>query len=255
MNDKSRRTLALLCALAACAGVSACGSSSKSPSKTTPTTTTTAAAGSPERAQAKAALVPWTKADVKLNKAIIRWNANEPRDGRAHDVLAVRRDAYDYRNGIYNFDIAIRKINFPTSVEPDVNTLLDTNRKKIAALDGMSQSSGTSVIQRYFLKAKAADVTGAANRVYHDLLGLAGAATPAPSSGASSETDKLANALLKAKQQTGAKGPKDAKCAAKLLMKTLTAGQRQQIEAGVIPQQGRVSNAIGAALLTCQLTG
>jgi hypothetical protein len=254
MNVEPARAVALLCSVVASVGVTACGSSSK-PSPSTPTSSTTSSSGSADQAQAKAALPKWRTADAKLNKAIEGWNANGPRDGRAGDVLAVRRDAYNYRNGIYTFDIAIRKIDFPSSVQPDVNTLLDTTKKKVAALDGMSQSSGKAAIERYFVKEQAADVTGAANRVYGDLTNLAGGSPPSSSSAGSSEVDKIANGLLKAKAQSGAKGPKDARCAAKLLVKDLTPSQAQQIEAGNIPQSGRFSNAIGAALLTCQVGG
>jgi hypothetical protein len=254
VNVKPGHAVALLCTIVTGAAVTGCGSSSK-PSPSTPAPTTkNSSGGTAERAQAKSALTKWTAADVKLNKAILRWNRTEPRDGRAGNVLAVRRDAYNYRNGIYTFDLAIRKIDFPASIRADVNTLLDTTRKKVAALDGMSQSNSKAAIQRSFVKAQAADVTGAANRVYHELAGLAGVSA-SPSTGGSSEVDKIANGLLKAKAQSGAKGPKDAKCAAKLLVKDLTPAQAQQIEAGKIAQKGSLSNAIGAALLTCQLRG
>jgi hypothetical protein len=254
MNVKPACAVALAACTVAGAAVSGCGSSSK-PSPSTPApATTSSSGGTAERTQAKSALTEWIAADVKLNKAILRWNKTGPRDARAVNLLGLRRDAYNYRNGIYRFDLAIRKIAFPASVQPDVNTLLDTTKKKVAALDGMAQSSGKAAIQRYFLKQEAADLTGDANRVYDELTRLArGAASPP--AGASSEVDKIANGLLKAKAQSGAKGPKDATCAAKLLVKDLTPAQAQQIEAGNIPQTGRTSNAIGAALLTCQLRG
>jgi hypothetical protein len=145
------RRLALIALIAVLAvGLAACGSSSKKPSKpTTPASESSAAT----KAEAKTALDRWLSLTPKINTAFRTYGSTEPAHAKARDALAVRRDAYNLRLAVYDFDIAVRKIKFPATMQTKVNSLLDTTKAMVAALDGVSQSSKTADIDRNIKKA------------------------------------------------------------------------------------------------------
>lgn len=166
--------LALIASVALLAApLAACGSSSKDKSSSAGTTTKTTT-GANETAQAKTALATWVSLTPKLNAAFHRYGKDEPAHAQKHDVYAVRRDAYDLRNAVYRFDIAIRKIKFPASTQTDVNSVLDTTKRLVAALDGVSQSGKVATIDRNVKRANAQlkpleDTTGKVNNELHRL--------------------------------------------------------------------------------------
>jgi hypothetical protein len=250
-----KRLALLICLVAFASALAACGGSdNKNESSSTGTTSTTAASDA-ERPQAKAALTKWITLTEKLDAAGKKYGTDEPQHAHEQNLLAMRRDGYDLRNAIYRFDLAVRKVEFPPSLQPRVNELLTTTGKMVAALDGMSQSSKAEDVNGYIRKANAIDLKTAVNTLNVDLHKTAGEPLPTASTGAGgSEADKVAAGLLKAKAQSGAKGPDDAACAGKELVegKTLDQAELDKIAAGEIPQSGPASNAVGAALVVCQ---
>jgi hypothetical protein len=253
MTRRPQQLFVIACAALLVAGLSACGGSSKKSSSTKPTATT--ASASSERAEAKAAVAPWQGELSKVKKAFARYGVDEPAHVRQHNLLGERRDAYNLRNGVYRFDLAIRKIKFPASMQTNVNALLDGTKKLVAALDGMSQSSKVADINKFIKQSNGINLTPLARAIDQDLSRLSGvpvAQQPSSSGSGSSDTTKLADALLRFKTKTGAKAPADALCAAKLMIKKLRRADLQTIESGNIPQSGSLSNEIGASLLACQ---
>jgi hypothetical protein len=164
--------LALLaCAALLVAGLSACGGSSKKSSSTKPAATT---ASSSERSEAKAAVAPWHAQLAKVKRAFARYGVDEPAHVRQHNLLGERRDAYNLRNGVYRFDLAVRKVKFPASMQSDVNALLDGTKKLVAALDGMSQSSKVADINKYIRQSNAINLSPLARTIDQDLSRLSG---------------------------------------------------------------------------------
>jgi hypothetical protein len=253
MTSRFRNVVVLACAALLVAGLSACGGSSKKSSSSKPTSTT--ASASPERAEAEAAATPWHTELAKVKRAFARYGSDEPAHVRQHNLLGERRDAYNLRNGVYRFDLAVRKIKFPASMQTDVNALLDGTKKLVATLDKMSSSSKVADINRYIRASNAINLSPLARTIDQDLSRLSGvpiANQPSSSGAGSSDTTKLADALLRFKAKTGAKASTDALCAAKLMIKKLSKADLQTIESGNIPRTGPLSNEIGAALLACQ---
>lgn len=257
MHLRVHRLALLVCALALVASLSACGGSSKkkaAPPKPFTTGSTTATAS--DKAAATAAVAPWKSELAKVVVAFRRYGVDEPAHARQHNLLAERRDAYDLRNGVYRFDLAVRKIKFPSSMQDDVNSLLTGTGRLVSALDGMSQSSKVEDVNRFIKKSNGINLTPLAAKISKDLSALSGQQVAQPSSSAgSSEASKLAAALLKYKSQTGAKSTADAACAAKLMLKDVKSADAAAIESGNIPKSGRLYNEIGASLLACQAGG
>lgn len=253
MTLRLQQLLVIACAALLVSSLAACGGSSKKSSSTKPAATT--ASASSERAEAEAAASPWHAQLAKVKKAFARYGVDEPAHVRQHNLLGERRDAYNLRNGVYRFDLAIRKIKFPASMQTDVNALLDGTKKLVAALDGMSQSSKVADINRYIKASNAINLSPLARTIDQDLSRLSGvpvAQQPSSTGSSSSDTTKLADALLRFKAKTGAKAPADALCAAKLMIKKLSKADLQTIVSGNIPRSGPLSNEIGASLLACQ---
>jgi hypothetical protein len=245
------RQLAQIAAIAAIAvGIAACGSSSKKPSKPN---TTPSESSATSKAEAKTALDRWLSLTPKLNTAFSTYGSTEPAHAKVHDTLAVRRDAYNLRLAVYDFDIAVRKIKFPATMQTKVNSLLDTTKTMVAALDGVSQSSKTPDIDRNIRKANTQlrPLEERAQAINLELHHLAGRPLQT-SQGAGPEVSRVAAGLLKDPSKSGAKGQLDATCAARLMVKKLSKADLDTVAAGVIPKSGRLSNEIGASLLACQ---
>ena len=153
LRTMTSKLACIACVAALAAPLAACGGSSKGKSTSDATTSTSTTSSSADKTQAKTALAKWVTLTPKLNAAFKKYGKDEPAHAHKHDVYAVRRDAYDLRNAVYRFDISIRKIKFPTSVQTDVNSVLDTTKKIVAALDGVSQSGKVATIDRNVRKA------------------------------------------------------------------------------------------------------
>jgi len=161
---------AIALSLGACGGSSDKKDDSNGPAKPSASDTSARA----NKARAFSARDKWNPQVDKLNAAIKRYGRDEPAHARAHDVLAVRRDGYDYRNAIYRFDIQLRKIKFPEEMQESVNALLKADLHIIAALDGMSQSSHTENVDKYIRRANAVDLSGAVDTVASQLRAATG---------------------------------------------------------------------------------
>lgn len=257
MTARFKLLAAIACLVALALTIAACGSDSKNKESSgsgTPAATSDAASGS-ERAQAKTALATWLTLTGKLNAAGQKYGTDEPQHAQEKNLLAIRRDGYDLRNAIYGFDLAVRKVKFPGSLEPRVNSLLETTRSMVAALDGLSQASRAEDVNSYIRKANAIDLKDAVNTLNEELHRLAGrplATADQAGAGGSSEATKVAAGLLTAKAHSGAKTTDQAACAGKSLVKDLKQPDLDRIAAGDVPQTGPVANAIGAALVVCQ---
>ena len=153
LRAMTSKLVLIACLVGVAAALGACGGGSKK-SDTTSASTTSSSTGA-DQTQAKTALAKWVTLTPKLNAAFKKYGKDEPAHAHKHDVYAVRRDAYDLRNAVYRFDISIRKIKFPTNVQSDVNSVLDTTKKIVAALDGVSQSGKVATIDRNVRKANA----------------------------------------------------------------------------------------------------
>jgi hypothetical protein len=140
-------------------------------------------------------------------------------------------------------------------MQTEVNSLLDTTKAIVAALDGVSQTSKVATIDRNVAKANAQlkPLDERTHAINVDLHRLAGQPLPTstPAGGGGSEVGKVAAGLLKDPAKTGVKGQADATCAAKLLVKTAKKPDLDKIAAGEIPSSGPLATEVGAALLTC----
>jgi hypothetical protein len=175
--QRTRNRLAtafLATAIAASLGACGGGSSKKDNTNNPPKPSTADVNSRAEKARAFTARDKWNPQVDKLNIAIARYGRDEPAHAHANDVLAVRRDGYDYRNAIYKFDIQVRKIKFPETMLESVNALLKADGRIIAALDGMSQSSHTQNVDKYIRQANAVDLTGAVDTVASQLKAATG---------------------------------------------------------------------------------
>jgi hypothetical protein len=202
-------------AIAGCGG----GSSTTTGTASTGSTPTSSTASATEVAQAKKALLAYQQAIGSYNAGLDAYLTSEQPDAQSGSVLRVRNDAYDFRNVVYGYDKEIRKIDFPASVQADVNTLLEANAKQVAELDSISQSESIKEINGFLSRALTA-LSDPSLKITNDLEKILGKPISKPSSSAPSQSD-VASAIEKA----GLASPKDAQCAAQHVLKDLGTGQ------------------------------
>jgi hypothetical protein len=106
---------------------------------TTPTTPTPAPSAGGGDPQAKSKL---QAQGAKFNTGQTRFYKQVAADSRARNFAAVKADVSQFRDVIFNFDAAIRKIKFPPAKQADVNAMLEGNRTAIAELDAMGSANG-----------------------------------------------------------------------------------------------------------------
>jgi hypothetical protein len=125
--------------------VAACGGSSKTKTVTTPaqsTTPTTTSKAPPVDATAIAAKAQLQQEGGTFNTGQRRFFKQIITDSKARNFAAVKADVSQFRDVIFNFDAAVRKIKFPPSITTDVNKMLEGDRTTIAELDAMGSSQG-----------------------------------------------------------------------------------------------------------------
>jgi hypothetical protein len=92
-------------------------------------------------------------------------------DAKARNFAAVKADVSQFRDVIFNFDAAVRKIKFPPSIQTDVNAMLEGDRTVIAELDAMGSSTGfvdfQPLFKRFFRDKRV--LIGAINKVIGEL--------------------------------------------------------------------------------------
>ena len=76
----------------------------------------------------------------KYNAAQLRFFKQVAQDARAENLSAVKADASQFRDAVFEFDGEVRKIEFPSSLQSDVNRLLEGDRTLIAELDAMGEA-------------------------------------------------------------------------------------------------------------------
>jgi hypothetical protein len=92
-------------------------------------------------------------------------------DAKAQNLAAVKADASQFRDVLFEFDADVRKIKFPPSLQEDVNEMLEGDRTMIAELDAMGESkefTDFSPLFKRFLRDKKTAI-GAINDVIHKL--------------------------------------------------------------------------------------
>jgi hypothetical protein len=145
-----RRKLALVLPICALAATGCGGGSSKKKSSSTPATSPSTSTVSAQQARQR------YQAAVATEEAARRaFLSRERADARAGNIQALKGDAAQYRTVVFNFDAAVRKIQMPDSVKPDVNAVLDASKTLIADLDAIGEVSGVSEFNRFVDRANA----------------------------------------------------------------------------------------------------
>ncbi|GAC1395077.1 MAG: hypothetical protein NVSMB6_33070 [Burkholderiaceae bacterium] len=88
--------------------------------------------------QASTAALSYSQAANALSSVRLAANQQANVDYRTRNILGLRRDAYNLRVALYNFDQQIRGITFPDSARTDVNALLEADRQYTTGLDALS---------------------------------------------------------------------------------------------------------------------
>jgi len=114
---------------------------------TTPAAPTATIATTPpaDRSQATAA---YAAALLTYRDARKRFAKRSLSDIRARNLSAVQTDFRDFRDALFGFDAAVRKITFPPDAVPAVNRLLESNRTEIADLDLLGAAPGFTELRR-----------------------------------------------------------------------------------------------------------
>jgi hypothetical protein len=79
---------------------------------------------------------------TKFNTGQARFLKQVTADSKARNIAAVKADVSQFRDVIFNFDAAVRKIKFPPAKQTDVNAMLEGDRTTIAELDAMGATTG-----------------------------------------------------------------------------------------------------------------
>jgi hypothetical protein len=215
-------------AIAGCGGGSDDSASSTASSdaadKRSSTTSSTPSAA--ERAQAKRALDSYQAAIAAFNPASDSFSTSETRDATAGDTLALRHDVYGFRNAVFKFDHAVRRIDFPASVVPTVNALLDADGRMIGQLDDISQAHSANRIN-VIIGAGVGSIGEPSNAVTSALDEILGShATPPSSPESSPRLRALARALKPFLKD------KNSVCTANEVLKARGAGGQNNVTAG-----------------------
>jgi hypothetical protein len=215
-------------AIAGCGGGSDGSASSTTSSdaadKRSSTTSSTPSAA--ERAQAKRALDSYQAAIAAFNPASDSFSTSETRDATAGDTLALRHDVYGFRNAVFKFDHAVRRIDFPASVVPTVNALLDADGRMIGQLDDISQAHSANRIN-VIIGAGVGSIGEPSNAVTSALDEILGShATPPSSQESSPRVRALARALKPFLKD------KNSVCTANEVLKARGAGGQNNVTAG-----------------------
>jgi hypothetical protein len=99
-----------------------------------PGSSTGSTTGSQGTSAAKSAL---QQAGGTFNAGQRRFFKQVAADAKAKNLAAVKADASQFRDVVFNFDAEARKIKFPPSIQTDVNGMLEGDRTIIAELDAM----------------------------------------------------------------------------------------------------------------------
>jgi hypothetical protein len=138
------------------AGGSSSSSSTTTGSTTTTTdTTSTATASSASSAVSRATL---DTAATDYNAGLRRFLARGRPDAVANNVPALKADVSQFRDVVFNFDTAVRKISPPDAARTEYTAVLEASRTTIADLDAIGSTSDGSEIGR-LLKSRIAPDT------------------------------------------------------------------------------------------------
>src|SRR5205823_2144596 len=118
-------SVVLIVAALALAG---CGGKSSSSSSKSTTVKPAAPSASSSPAAIKAANQQFQSEVTVVNAARNTFTSRADPDARAGNIAAFQGDAAQYRTAVFNFDGAIRKIQFPSTLQADVNSVLDANK-------------------------------------------------------------------------------------------------------------------------------
>jgi hypothetical protein len=136
------------------------GSSDSGASKTDTTTSTTPAAD-----QKKVARARYVLALASYQAGRRRFRSRTLQDVRARNLSAVKGDFGSYRDTVFEFDGQVRRIKFPSSMQEDVNHLLEANRTVIADLDAVGSAKDFSELQRLLTSRLQSDDNAQSNAV------------------------------------------------------------------------------------------
>jgi hypothetical protein len=84
----------------------------------------------------------------------------------------VKADVAQFRDAVFNFDAAVRKIAPPDAARSDYNALLEAARTTIAGLDAIAQAPGFAEVSRLLSTRVAPDsrTLVAAEKKLYDVL-------------------------------------------------------------------------------------
>lgn len=131
-------------------GIREAGASSASAS----TTSTPSATASTSSATNRLAL---EIAARQYNAGAHRFVSRVQADAGARNLGAVKADAADYRDVVFNFDATVRKITPTDSARSEYNALLDASRTTIADLDAIGSAPTAAEFGRLFRSHVAPD--------------------------------------------------------------------------------------------------
>jgi hypothetical protein len=75
-----------------------------------------------------------------LNSAIETYNTRSTQDVQRENLAALQADTRALRDAVFEFDQTVRDLPFPSSLEEEVNTVLDANGTVIADLDAVGEA-------------------------------------------------------------------------------------------------------------------
>lgn len=76
-----------------------------------------------------------------LNSAIATYNTRSTQDVQRENLAALQSDTRALRDAVFEFDQTLRDLSFPSSLEEEVNTLLDADGTVIADLDAVGEAA------------------------------------------------------------------------------------------------------------------
>ena len=131
---------------------------------TAPATTTPASGG----ADTSAARAGYAVQLSKLRTARDSFKTRVLADLRARNLSATTGDFGRYRDALFNFDAAVRKLGVPDAAGDAVNALLEADRTEIADLDAISSASNFAEISR-ILSTRVQTDDGALTKALHQV--------------------------------------------------------------------------------------
>ena len=164
--------------IVAALALAGCGGKSSSKKSTTAKPAAPSASSSPEAI--KAANQQFHSDVTVVNAARNTFTSRADPDARAGNIAAFQGDAAQYRTAVFNFDGAIRKIQFPSTLQADVNSVLDANKTLIADLDAVGSAKTLSEVNRLNGRANSdfLALKSVGNKLYRELSTMAKGAGP-----------------------------------------------------------------------------